>query len=210
MKYKHIIFDIDGTLLDTEFAVLHSLQDTVMQYSHVSIPLDKLSFALGIPGKVALEKLGIEDTTGAIQYWNEIMQKYHKSIGLFDGTSDMLSALRNKGYHLGIITSKTKSEFETDFIPHGVCHYFDSIICVEDSPKPKPFPDPILTYLNRNQILATEAVYIGDTKYDSLCAHSAGVDFGLALWGCRNSDGINCEYRFNTPNDIVIKYEQRT
>jgi len=80
MKYKHIIFDVDGTLLDTEFAVLHSLQDTVMQYSHISIPIDKLCFALGIPGKVALERLGIEDTIGANEYWNEMMQKYHKSM----------------------------------------------------------------------------------------------------------------------------------
>lgn len=111
---------------------------------------------------------------------------------------------------LGIITSKTKSEFEMDFVPHGISHYFDSIICVDDSPKPKPYPDPILTYLNRNQILASEAIYIGDTEYDSLCAHSAGVDFGLALWGCRNSAGINSEYRFNTPNEIVIEYGQET
>ncbi|MBQ4532747.1 MULTISPECIES: HAD family hydrolase [Bacteroidaceae] len=210
MKYKHIIFDVDGTLLDTEFAVLHSLQDTVMQYSHISIPIDKLCFALGIPGKVALERLGIEDTIGANEYWNEMMQKYHKSIGLFDGINDTLSALRDKGYRLGIITSKTKSEFEMDFVPHGISHYFDSIICVDDSPKPKPYPDPILTYLNRNQILASEAIYIGDTEYDSLCAHSAGVDFGLALWGCRNSAGINSEYRFNTPNEIVIEYGQET
>ena len=202
MKYKHIIFDVDGTLLDTEFAVLHSLQDTVMQYSHISIPIDKLCFALGIPGKVALERLGIEDTIGANEYWNEMMQKYHKSIGLFDGINDTLSALRDKGYRLGIITSKTKSEFEMDFVPHGISHYFDSIICVDDSPKPKPYPDPILTYLNRNQILASEAIYIGDTEYDSLCAHSAGVDFGLAGWGNPACKDIVSDYVFGTPAEL--------
>ena len=79
---------------------------------------------------------------------------------------------------------------------------------MDDSTNPKPYPDPILTYLNRNQILAEDVVYIGDTEYDSLCAHSAGVDFGLALWGCHNSVEINSEYRFNTPNDIVIEYGQ--
>ena len=60
MKYKHLIFDIDGTLLDTEYAVLHSLQDTIIQYSHRKISLDELNFALGIPGDVALKKMGLQ------------------------------------------------------------------------------------------------------------------------------------------------------
>lgn len=50
MKYKHIVFDIDGTLIDTEYAVLHSLQETIKELSGRKIPCSELRFALGITG----------------------------------------------------------------------------------------------------------------------------------------------------------------
>lgn len=206
MKYEHIIFDIDGTLLDSEFATLRSLQDTVMLYLGRNIPTDELNFALGIPGKATLAKLGIKEIEAANKCWNEKMVKHQQHICLYDGVRNMLDTLHNKGYKLGIITSKTREEYETDFIPHGVDHYFDSVICVDDSTKPKPTPEPLLTYLKRNGVLAKNAIYIGDTRYDSISAHSAGVDFGLALWGSRNSDNIESEYQFESPDEIVKLY----
>lgn len=209
MKYKHIIFDIDGTLLDTEFAGLHSLQDTARVYLNRHIPIEELTFALGIPGEVTLANLGIEDTEGANQYWNDRLLKYQQHVGLFDGISNMLDVLHRNGYGLGIVTSKTREEYETDFVPHGISHYFDIVICVEDSAKPKPNPEPLLAYLERAHISTKEAVYIGDTGYDSRCAHSAGVDFGLALWGCHNPNQIKSEYQFETPDIIALEYGKR-
>lgn len=206
MKYSHIIFDIDGTLLDTEFAVLHSLQDTIMQYLNRRIPIEELTFALGIPGEVALVHLGITDVKGANKYWNEMMAQYQQHICLFDGISNMLDILYDKGYKIGIITSKTRKEYETDFVPHGISHYFETVICVEDSSRPKPSPDPLLTYLERNHLSADNVIYIGDTEYDSNCAHSAGVDFGLALWGCKDANKIESEYQFETPDKIATEY----
>lgn len=208
MAYKHIIFDIDGTLLDTEFAVLHSLQDTIYSFLNKHIPTNELGFALGIPGEVALTDLGVKDIEAANEFWNNKMMMYQQHIRLFDGISDLLRELHQHQYKLGIVTSKTKKEYETDFVPHNISQFFESVICVEDSSMPKPSAEPLLTYLERNSILAKDAIYIGDTVYDYKCACSAGVDFGLALWGCNKPHQIESNYKFETPSHILEEFEK--
>lgn len=209
MKYKHIVFDVDGTLLDTEYAVLHSLQDTISHYLNKQIPMEELNFALGIPGENALLELGIEDVKDACKFWNVRMHEYLHHIRLFDGISEMLELLHEKGLKLGIVTSKTKEEYENDFVPYGVDRYFDTVICVEDTPNHKPHPDPLFAYLERNDVSADEVIYIGDTEYDCQCARSAGVDFGLALWGCCKPDDIKCKYKFSDPSIVLNEYDER-
>lgn len=204
-KYKHIIFDIDGTLLDTEHAILQSLKDTVNSLLHKDIPANNLKFALGIPGNVTLQKLGFTDTVTANLVWNTYLHNYKSSIKLFNGIQDLLHALKTKRYSLGIVTSKTRQEFSTDFSqPFKISGIFDTVICVEDSSLPKPFPEPLLAYLDAANTNPQDAIYIGDTIYYSQCARSAGIDFGLASWGNTTSQGIPADYIFKMPNDILL------
>lgn len=65
-----IIFDVDGTLLDTEHAVLNSLQDTIVELKGEKLELPELSFALGIPGEVALKRVGGIDVEAGNNLWN--------------------------------------------------------------------------------------------------------------------------------------------
>lgn len=200
---KSVIFDIDGTLLDTEYAVLNSLRDTIWELKNENIELSELAFALGIPGKSALEQLGITDTKNGSIIWNACLTRYSKTIRLFDGVAETLEELKNRGYKLGIITSKSREEYKSDFTPFGLDSYFDTVICAGDSHRPKPFPDPMLKYLELSGANKDEAIYIGDTVYDLQCALDAGVAFGLAMWGCHNLNGIQADYSFNRPADII-------
>lgn len=203
MKYKHIIFDIDGTMLDSEQADLLALQKVIHKLQGREFKINDLHFALGIPSEVALAQLGIKDTLKANQLWNSYMQEQAHTMRLFAGIRELIIELKMIGVKLGIITSKNRKEYSSDFTPFGLDSYFDTVITVEDSKYPKPSADPIFSYLTRTKSNPREIIYIGDTSYDWECANNAGVDFGLAMWGSLSTRQINALYSFKTPENIL-------
>ncbi len=198
-----VIFDVDGTLLDTEHAVLSALQDTLVELKGEKPEFPELAFAMGLPGDATLRQLGVGDVDAGNVLWNKNILKHFHTISLFDGIEDVVKDLHARGYRLGIITSKDRREFQQDFVPFGLAGYFDTVICVDDAARPKPFSDPMLKYLERSGTKKEEAVYIGDTVNDMLCAADAKVKFGLAAWGCRSLEGIRADYYFDSPGDIL-------
>lgn len=203
MKYQNIVFDIDGTLIDTEKAILRSLQKALLKLTNKRFELEDLRFALGIPGKDALRKLGIKDLDAAQLLWDEIYRDYIPEVRVFEGIIPVLQQLKADSYTLGIITSKTKEEYQADFYPLGLDQYFECKICADDSGKHKPDPEPMLKYLECAGAKPDEVLYIGDSIYDLQCAQGAGVDFGLALWGCNNPQNIPATYYFEHTKDVI-------
>ena len=201
MKYKHIVFDIDGTLMDTEYAVLKSLQETLIQVTGEEKPFEALTFSLGIPGEAALEQLGMEDITETMILWKEIFSKYLADSKIFDGIADLLNQLQQMNCHLGIVTSKTRDILEKDFCKTEIVKFFTTIICADDTVTHKPTPAPLLKYMELTGAKKEEILYIGDSIYDSQCAHNAHVDFALAVWGSHTKE-TPAEYYPETPQDL--------
>ncbi len=209
MNITHIIFDIDGTLLDTEDAVLLSLKDVIEENKNQPADINTLRFALGIPGPDALCRLGFDDPVYYNSRWEEKFQNYYDRIRVFDGIQTMLTELRKQQYQLGIITSKNKKEFQADFVPFGLADYFSTVICAEDTRRHKPFSEPMDKFLQLSGAKPGEAIYIGDTLYDLQCAKGAGVRFALALWGCKAPEGITADDFLEKPEEIFDRCLQK-
>ncbi|MBW9147918.1 HAD family hydrolase [Clostridium sp. CM028] len=201
--YNYVIFDIDGTILDTEFAVLSSLQKLMFEELNKNFSFEELRFALGIPGEVTLNKLGITNLPESNEKWNRYLEEYLSHVKVFDDIKDTLVKLNEMGISVGIVTSKTKKEYINDFVPFGLTNYFKFVVCADDTEKHKPNPEPILKFIELSGADKSKTIYIGDTKYDMDCAFSAGIGFALALWGAKSSIGINANYIFQNPKQIL-------
>lgn len=202
MHYSHIVFDIDGTLLDTETAVLRSLQDTFFCFMQKHLALKELHFALGITSEDALVRIGIPDVPAAAAYWNDAMNRYTETVTLFPGIPALLETLRRAGCVLGIVTSKTVAEFEKDFAPFGIVPYFNTVICADDTDQHKPHADPLLKYLEQSGADRAKTLYVGDSRFDCACANSAGVDFALALWGT-HEPALPAKHHLHQPEELL-------
>lgn len=208
MKYRYIVFDIYGTLIDTEYAVLHSLQDTVQALNGIEIPLEKLNFALGITGSDALKNLGIKDIPFAMNLWDKNMSRYTASVTVFDGITELLENLLRLDYELGIITSKTRREFKHDFCRFSISQYFKTVICADDTKEHKPCAAPFFKYMELSGAGCRQILYVGDSEYDSACAQNAETDFALAVWGSHSST-IKADYYLKEPTDLLTVINQR-
>lgn len=201
--YKNIIFDIDGTILDTESAVLKSLQRVAAEELNKNMSFEELRFALGIPGEVTINKLGIKNSSSCLDKWDKYLKEYFHSVKVFDGIKNTLIRLKEMEISMGIVTSKTNEEFQSDFVPFELMNYFKIVVCADDTERHKPCPEPILKYIELSGADKSKTIYIGDTEYDMECAHSAGIDFALALWGAKSSKGINAKFIFESPEQIL-------
>ena len=150
---KHVIFDIDGTLLDSEESVLLSLQETVLMKKGKHMETEELKFALGIPSEAALRRLGFaeEELAETVQFWGTLTPSYHKYMRIFPGIRETLTALKEKGIRLGIVTSRNRPEYEKDFLPFGLEPFFDTVICADDTIRHKPDGEPVREYLRRQK-----------------------------------------------------------
>ncbi len=200
---KGVVFDVDGTLIDTGDAIIASLQKVLLEELGREYPREELYFAFGIPGEVTLKSFGIEDIEGALGRWVKYLGEFDGTIRIFEGIESCLDKLKTRDIKLGIVTSKSREEFESGFVPMGLGDYFDYVVCADDTERHKPYPEPMLKLLELSGSKPEEIIFIGDTKYDKECAAGAGVKFGLALWGAKAADGIEPSYLLNAPEEIL-------
>lgn len=204
MSYTTVIFDIDGTLIDSESAVLYTLQNAVLSVTGKKYEYPELYFALGIPSSQALRMLAGDRWPEAARLGMRLFQEASASIPLFPGIEDTVKYLHKKGTHLGIVTSKMRAEFERTFLSYSISPYFSHAVCADDMSHHKPHPAPLLKCIEILNASPKQSLYIGDSKYDMECAANADVDFALALWGCREPEHFPVKQKLSSPEDLLV------
>ena len=201
--YSHIIFDIDGTLVDTERTGLMSLGQTVQQLTGREMTMEELYPYFGIPSYEASKMLSIGDPDRFAELWEENFQKALSWSKVFEGIPEVLDAIAASDRVMGVVTSRSRFEYDNDRLLLKWKPRFAPVICSEDSETHKPLPGPALAFLERSGAKAEDCVYIGDTMHDCSCAQGAGVAFALADWSGKGLQNIPAEYYLTRPEEIL-------
>lgn len=202
-KYKYAIFDIDGTILNTEKMNIIPLMKLIKEEKGLDMSYEELTFITGNPGRKSLQQLGFENIEESYAKWVSYVNAYEEGAELYENMGKVIEKLHENNIICGIVSSKTSSQYEIDFIPTGLDRFIKAKVLEEDTKNHKPHPEPLLTIVKELGIEIENSIYIGDTLSDYLCAKNAGMDFGLALWGASNTEGIDTEIVFEKPEDIL-------
>ncbi len=181
--FRCILFDIDGTILDTKRASLLSAQEAAAQGLGRRYELEELMFTFGLTTLDSAKQMGFSDPTEYRRLVDAAYTKYGVQYNcVFPGIRETLDALEKRAVPMGIVTAKTRWEYDHDFNRFGLHSYFPCSVTADDTTKQKPSPDPVDSFSRTAKIPKQEILYVGDTDCDSICARSAGVAFAFAGW----------------------------
>lgn len=201
-QYDTIVFDVDGTLIDTETANQLALQKMLADEVGRHYSLAELAAVCGIPGKRGLAMLGVDAVDELMDKWIENVRFWRDSIALYPGIEAVVETAARQGVTLGIVTSRTRNQLAAEPLVRPLVEQIPFVVCADDTAKHKPNPDPLLKFLEHSGKAAENALYIGDTVHDFNCARSAGVDFALASWGGQLAELDGAAHWLAQPSDI--------
>lgn len=158
MKYfDYIVFGVDGTLADTEESVLSSLGQIVQEETGKTLPRHELEFALGIPGKDALEKLGIY-SQATLDRWCQVAASFKSTISVFPGLHEVIATLSDNGCKLASSPHVRATNTQTKLHPLASISFLNTSSLSKTQPSTSLRPHPCSNISDvRARILATSS-----------------------------------------------------
>ena len=198
-KKKVIIFDLDGVLINSKDNMNISWNYTSKK-NKIKIPFSSYFNYIGLPFKEILNCLKIKKNLIKIKKdYDKASLKNLSKIRSYNKSRDVLESLKDNGKKIALLTSKdTKRSKE---VLKKLNFKFDYIECGKKNIKGKPDPHQLLLILKKLKIKRTNAVYVGDMRYDLLTAKNAKVDFIYATYGYGN-------IKFNNEKMIIKSISQ--
>ena len=185
IRFPIVLFDLDGTLIDSGPIILASMQHAVRTVLGREIPPEELGMTIGGQGIVAqMQDIDEEHADELLEVYKQHNDGLHETLEAFDELLALLPGLAAEGRKLGIVTAKRHRTvaLALERFP-ALATSFDVVIGHEDTERHKPEPDPVLLAVERLGGVPADAAYVGDSPFDIAAAKAAGV-FAVAVgWG---------------------------
>jgi pyrophosphatase PpaX len=204
MRYPTVLFDLDGTLIDSGAMILASFRHATQTVLAREIPDEELVAAVG--GATIHEQMRSFDPDRV----EELVEVYrahniplHEELEAFDGVDELLATLAAQGRRLAVVTAKRRRGVDLAFEVLGIGRYFEAVVSAEDTERHKPDPEPVLLALSRLGAHPSEAAFVGDSPFDVGAGKAAGLFSVGVSWG-----GLHSEERLREAGADVVVHDR--
>ena len=188
VSLKTIIFDFDFTLADSSIPIVECVNYGLRGLGLPEASSDEIGRTIGLHLSEALVVLaGEEQQPNADKFLalfgDRADQIMADNTVIFPKVPEALDDLKNRGYTMGIVSTKYRYRIEDILGRAGLLRYFDNIVGGEDVDRHKPAPDSLLLAMENLSVSRQEVIYVGDSITDAKTAEAAEVEFVAVLSG---------------------------
>lgn len=206
-KIDTVLFDLDGTLIDTNELIISSFLHVMEQYYPGQYGREDVLPFLGPTLQETFEAInpeGYEEMITAYRTYN--LANHDLLVKRFDGVYETVRILKENNFHLGIVTTKRSDVVQMGLKLTGLDEFFEVVVALDHVEKPKPDPEPLLKALDMLGSSPERAIMVGDNHHDILGGKNAGTKTAGVAWSIKGKEHLaayNPDYILDTMADIL-------
>ncbi len=184
MRFGTVLFDLDGTVVDSGAIILASMRHATREVLGRDYSDEELLQAVGGPGLEAqMSALAPEHVERLVTVYRAHNEPLHDELEACVGMEDVLVRLHSAGRRLGIVTAKRRATVELAFDRVPLGHLFETVVGGDETERHKPDPEPLLLAAERLGADPADTAYVGDSPFDVRAAKAAGMFAVAVTWG---------------------------
>jgi pyrophosphatase PpaX len=184
MRFPVVLFDLDGTVIDSGAIILASMRHAARQVLGEEPSDELLLAAVGGPGLEAqMHALAPDRVDELVSVYRAHNEPLHDELVCCPGIDDLLVRLKAEGRRLGIVTAKRRATVALAFNVLPIEHLFETVVGGDETKRHKPDPEPLLLAARRLGVDPADCAYVGDSPFDIRAAMAAGMFAVAVTWG---------------------------
>jgi len=207
---KHInalLFDFDGTLLDSKKAMVNVYYKLCLKYGTIAFPLKEIENQFGSSFRSIYESLDKTKKHEIEQAYLKLMIEEEKKLAkLFPGVRDSLVFLKVKGYKTALVTNKERPIVLSNLANFKLCHLFDTVVTISDVTNPKPNPEPLEKAMKAIGAEKHKTIMLGDSIFDVGACKRAGIQSAVIDWYNKYPiNGLEPDFLFHNISEFMLR-----
>ncbi|OEF97884.1 pyrophosphatase [Desulfuribacillus alkaliarsenatis] len=200
MKYPYILFDLDGTLIDTNELILTSFMHALNKFHPNKFKREQVQEMMGKPLYDMMATFDPDIADDLVRVYREHNLEYHDQlVQSFPNVFEVVKELHDKGHKMALVTTKQRQAAMKGLTLFGLDAYMGATVCLDDTAAHKPDPEPLILAMQGIKAIPEKTIMVGDNPADILGAKNAGVTSCAVGWSMRG-----LEYLTQYEPDYII------